>query len=346
MLRIGIAGLGFMGKGHFAEFTGPLAEMAKVVAIADVDPAKRAGDWSGIGGNIGAGQARADLAGIRLHEDYAALANDPDIDVIDITLPTYLHAPAAAAALEAGKHVICEKPMAIQSAEARRMAETARKAGRLLFVAQCIRFWPAYAHAAEMVRSGQYGPVRAARFHRFSARPAWSWQNWLMDNAKSGMAALDFHIHDADYIAGLFGMPRAVTSHGSGPGIGPGAAPGGGLDHILTTYHYPDGKLVVAEGAWEHAPGYPFSMTFTMHMDGGTLVFAPDASLTFYPAAGGARPQALSPSMGYEIELRHFLECIRAGRESEIIRPEGAADSVALVEAEIQSAKSGKTVII
>ncbi len=337
MLRIGIIGLGFMGKMHFETYQS-LPGSAIVTAIADIDPRKRSGDWSAIGGNIAtAGAGRVNLGDIRTYQNAEDLIADPNVDVVDITLPTYLHCEYTLKALAAGKHTLCEKPMAASGAEADRMVDAARAAGRLLLIGQCIRFWPAYVKARELVTAGTYGRVVTARFQRYSTLPLWSWENWLQDPEKSGLAAMDLHIHDTDYIAHLFGRPKAVTSFGAGTNPD-------GFDHILTRYHYQDGPLVTAEGAWEYAPGFPFSMTFAIHMEKASLDFAADGSLTLYPTGGEPEKLAIDAASGYWHEMVHFLDCIEKCTPSKILTPESARDSVHLVEAEIESARSGRTV--
>ncbi len=338
MLRIGIIGLGFMGKMHF-EIYQTMPELANVVAIADVGRDKLAGDWSAVGGNMAMGGARADLTGVAPYPSPDDLIADPNVDVVDITLPTYLHREYAVKALNAGKHTLCEKPMALTTEEADAMLDAAKTSGKLLLIGQCIRFWPAYAKAREMIVGGEHGRVITACFRRFSTMPVWNWDGWLLDPGRSGLAALDLHIHDADFIASVFGMPESVASFG-------GTLHPGGFDHILTRYAYPDGKLVTAEGGWEYAPNFPFSMTFAIHMEKASLELAADGSLTLYPVSGAPGAIPVDPGTGYQHELAHYLDCLAAGRESSVITAASARDSVRLVEAEIRSAAAGATVAL
>lgn len=336
MVRIGIVGLGFMGKMHFEIFQ-TLAQRAKIVAIADVGRDRRSGEWSAVGGNMATRDDRPDLRDITAYDTPDALIADPSVEVVDITLPTHLHREYAVKALEAGKHVICEKPLAHNSAAADAMVRAAGSAKRLLLVGQCIRFWPAYVKAREIVLDRRYGRVVTACFRRFSTMPAWSWDNWLFDPERSGLAALDLHIHDADFVAHTFGSPESVSSFG-------GTLHAGGFDHIVTRYIYPDGKLVTAEGGWEYAPGFPFSMTFSIHMEGASLALSAGGELTLYPVGGVPEAVAVDSGTGYRHELAHFLDCLAANTESPVITAASARDSVRLIEAEIQSASTGKTV--
>jgi predicted dehydrogenase len=334
-LRIGIVGLGFMGKMHFETY-GRMKN-ARVTAICDVDPTKRAGDWSGIAGNIGGGGSRVNLSGIHVYSRLGDMLGDPAVDVVDITLPTYLHARAAIAAFKAGKHVICEKPMAINSSAAASMVKAARRARRRLFVGHCIRFWPQYAVARKIVRSGKWGRVLTAAFRRFSTTPTWSWRNWLLNPKRSGVAALDLHIHDADFVLYTFGKPRAVAARGGGLGRDR-------MDHIIASYDFGGGRLVTAEGAWEFAPGFPFSMTFTIVMQKATLNLGTDLKLSLHRMRGGTTEVKVPAGDGYGHELNHFVECIRKNKASPVVSPESALRSVKLIEAEVRSALGRKTV--
>jgi predicted dehydrogenase len=333
-LRIGIIGMGGMGNFHFRAYQG--IPGVKVTAICDVEPDKLRGD-KGAQINVGGSGAKKNLAGVKTTTRAAAVFADPKIDVVDLCLPTYLHAKYAVQALRAGKHVICEKPMARNSAQAAQMVAAAKKARRMLFVAHCIRFWPAYEMAREMLRSGKYGRLLSANFVRVGGRPLWGWKNWFMDPARSGAAALDLHIHDADYILFALGKPKAVRSVGSGFARGR-------FDHIVTAYDYGDGSLVVAEGAWDYAGKFPFSMTFRLSMEKAALELQPDGVLKLHPQGKESRVLKVPAGDGYHRELKHFIDCIAKRRKSPVVAPESAMMSVRLVEAEIESAKKGKAV--
>jgi len=333
-VKIGILGMGFMGNMHFEAYAA--SRRARIVAIGDVNTRKLRADAM-VSGNIRGGGRRRDLTGIATCRHLDTMLKIPDIDVIDITLPTYLHAEYAIKALEAGRHVICEKPMALNARDAGRMIAAAKRAGRMLFVGHCIRFWPEYQKAAELVKSGNYGKVVSARFIRLSLTPTWGWRNWLLDPAKSGGAALDLHIHDSDFILQLFGKPRTVTSRGASP-------ESGRLDHIVTVYEYAPGVLVTAEGAWEYAPGFGFEMSFVIAMQKATLVLTPDLKLNLHPVKGRSARVRVPKGDGYVRELKHFVDCVATGRPSEVLTPESAMESVKLVTAEIRSALTGKTV--
>jgi 1,5-anhydro-D-fructose reductase (1,5-anhydro-D-mannitol-forming) len=336
-VRIGVMGIGFMGSAHFNFHRAN--PQAQVVAICDIDPKKLSGDWSGIGGNVSVGGGTVDLAGVKRYDNGDALLADPDIDAIDITLPTYMHAEWAVKAMQAGKHVICEKPMARTSAQAKKMLEVSRKTKRKIFVGHCVRFWPGSGEARDIIRSKKYGKVISATFRRLSLLPTWSWSNWLQDDKKSGLCALDMHIHDTDLVLWMFGKPKSVSSFYGG-------FRKGRLDHITVAYNYGPGLLVTSEGAWEYKPSFGFEGSFIIAMQKATLVFKLGGGLWLHPETGETQTIPLSDETGYALELRHYVDCISKNIYSPVVSPESALATVKLVECEMKSALTGKTVAV
>ncbi len=133
---------------------------------------------------------------------------------MDICTPTPLHPTQAIAALKAGKHVLCEKPLARTSAEAREILQAAETAPGFLMPAMCMRFWPGWSWLKQMVTQESYGKVLAARFRRESEMPAWSRQGTYSGGNDPGGALFDLHIHDTDFVNHLFGRPASVFSSG------------------------------------------------------------------------------------------------------------------------------------
>jgi predicted dehydrogenase len=111
VIRVGIVGIGFMGWIHWLAYERMGG--ARVTAISTRSPQRLAGDWRGIQGNFGPPGEQVDLKGVSAYAKLDDLLNDSQVDLVDITLPNSLHADVAVRALEAGKHVLCEKPMAL-----------------------------------------------------------------------------------------------------------------------------------------------------------------------------------------------------------------------------------------
>ena len=342
MVKVGILGIGFMGTAHFRAYAA--YRKAKVVALSDLNPKRLSGDWSEIAGNIEGSQAAgADLSKIHLHADPADLFADPDVDVVDITLPTFLHAKYAVAALEAGKHVVCEKPMAITLAECDKMIAAAKAARRQLFIAHCIRFWPEFAALKRIIDSGKHGKVLSAKFWRMSLTPVWSWDSWLLDETRSGGAVVDLHIHDTDFVHYLFGVPKAVRSTGV-----VGAVSQTCVDSVATQYIYDDGPQVTADGSWIAAPGFGFTHGFTVCLEKATIEHDAKSGtpLTVHPAKGKSTTPRVPKGDGYVAELRHFVDCIQAGEGSSVVTPADARNALKVTLAEVKSVKTGRPVTI
>jgi predicted dehydrogenase len=210
MIRIGIVGVGFMGMIHY--LAARKLKGAKVTAICSRDPKKLAGDWRGIRGNFGPPGAKIDLTGIKKYPSLDDLLGDPNIDLVDVCNPTHLHAVTAIAALQAGKHVLVEKAIALEPHEADAMVKAAKKAGRLLMVAHVLPFFPEFGYAAEVIRTNAHGRVVGGHFKRVISRPDWSAD--IGDAAKTGGPAVDLHIHDTHFIGLICGVPAKVFSVG------------------------------------------------------------------------------------------------------------------------------------
>jgi 1,5-anhydro-D-fructose reductase (1,5-anhydro-D-mannitol-forming) len=333
-IRVGICGLGFMGKMHFDTYKA--MKGVKVTAIADVDPKKRKGDWSAIGGNIEAKGKGPDLKGIAMYGKPEDLFKDENVDVIDITLPTYLHAQYAVKALKTGKPTICEKPMAIKSAEAKRMADTAVKTRTPLFLGHCIRFWPEYAKAKDLVDKKTYGKALQATFTRLSLTPSWSWKNWIVDPKRGGGAGLDLHIHDVDFVQYLFGKPSSVSATMA-------SLKGNAPDHVVANYFWKNNKSlsVTAEGGWMYAPGFGFTMNFRINCEKATIVFDVAEGMKIHTKSGKTLTPKVARGDGYSRELEYFIDCIKKNRKPKVVTPQSSVMSVKMVEAEVKSARSG-----
>lgn len=338
MLRVGIAGFGFMGRMHYRCWNEQPG--TQVVAVCDQCLDALAGAKAGLGNLPGAAET-IDLSSLQTFSDLPTTLAKADLDAISITLPTHLHAETTLRALEAGLHVLCEKPMALSVAECDRMIAAARASGRLLQIGHCIRFWPEYAEGRAIVASGRYGRLIAASFQRFSATASKLPTAWFMDQCLSGGMPLDLHIHDSDYVQHLLGMPEAVTSRGA-------AGEAGQCDHIVTHYDYGNGCVVSAEGGWRMAPAYGFSMRYHLVLERATIVFDSSQSPTLrvYPSEGEAYSPALDPADGYARQIDHFARRLAGEAVSPVITPEEARDSVRLVEAELESARTGRRVAL
>jgi len=332
MLRIGIVGLGFMGKMHFRCYKSDTN--VEVTAICDAD-AKQLQNSSGVAGNISGAEDDLDLSNIALYSDLSKMLAEEKLDALSIASPTFLHASQTIEALNAGVHVFCEKPMSLNSGDCREMAEVAKQSGKTLQIGHCIRFWPEYVQAKEIIDSQKYGKVLAATFQRLSLTPTWSWDNCFLDGKRSGGAMLDLHIHDTDYVQYVFGMPKQVFSRGV---IGPS----GEFDHTVTQYFYGNDCVITAEGGWIMAPGFGFEMSFKIMLEKVTLVYSSAQEPTFriFPIDGETIIPEIPTGDGYSFEIQHFVDTLSGESVQSIITPEQSGDSVKIIEAEKKSIRN------
>jgi len=336
MVRVGIVGLGFMGKMHFNCYKD--LKDVKLVAICDADESKFK-NTRGTAGNIEGAEKPLDLAGIDLYTDFDKMLSEAKLDAVSITLPTYMHRDFTVKALEAGINVLCEKPMAMDEGQCRDMIAASEKNSKVLQIGHCIRFWPEYAKTKELIDSGQYGKVLAATFQRLSMTPTWSWDNWLMNGVRSGGAVMDLHIHDADYVQYIFGMPKAVRASGV-------KGPSGDFGHVVTQYIYDGEKVVTAEGGWMMTSGFGFEMSFNIVLEKATIVFdcTRQPAFKLCPAQGEVVTPEVETGDGYSLEIAHFVKAVSGKKVPQILTPAQSLDSVKLILAEKQSAQTGKEI--
>ena len=338
MVRVAIVGLGFMGKTHLGIYSR--LGNAEVTAICDIRIHQMDLKNLQSGGNIQTAAASIDLSKVGKYTDLDEMLQSGGFDIVDVTLPTYLHADAVIKSLKAGYHVFCEKPMALDNGECRRMIKTIRQTGKLFSVGQCLRYWPAYSAVKKMIDDQTYGWVVAAEFARFSTPPIWAWDNWLLDGNRSGSAALDLHIHDVDTLLHFFGKPRSVRSSGV-------FEKSGHISHISSVYDY-DGMVVTASGGWKCSNTFNFNMRAFYVMEKATVEmdFSKSPALTVFPLNGEKFSPKLPEGDGYFYELQDFVAGVEKGKLSGLVTAESAAESVSLCLEEIRSAREKKEIKI
>ena len=316
MLKIGLIGCGFMGTMHancYKNIPG-----VEIVAVADIRREK-------------AEEVAVGTDAVIYGEGRELIAN-AEIDIIDICLPTYLHAEYALLAMDKVRYVFIEKPVALTVAEGKALLEKAEKCGAMVQVGQVIRFWDEYVELAKIIKSGVYGKVINANFRRISPRPEWGWENWLLDFSKSGGAAQDLHVHDIDYALSVFGEPESFYSVKNRIGEK--------NSYIDTLMAYKD-FVVSVEGTWDLPASHPFEATFRVVFEKAVIENA--GKLMRYDAngaeeiviekkqlaGGGYTGGNIADLGGYYNELCYF--CERAAKKEAIERAT-LADGVASLE--------------
>jgi predicted dehydrogenase len=308
-MKVGLIGLGAMGRMHFDCWRKSGA--AQLAAISDRDPRKLAGDFGARNFNIGDQRAeKIDLSSYRLHSEFDQLIADPAVELVDICLPTPFHAPLSIAALRAGKHVFCEKPMSLKLDECAAMQAAARESGRQIMIGHCLRYWPHYTKAKELLASGEFGRAVYARFYRSSAMPVWSSGGWLQKAAESG-GVLDMHIHDIDVALWWFGHPASIATTG---------IVRDGLPLVMdSTWKTAEGATLQLHGGWD-ANGGAFRHAFTLVMESGTLEYDlahAEPALRLH-RKGETTVVPIDAHDAYQAELDDFAAACAAGRPARV----------------------------
>ncbi len=335
-MRIAVLGLGFMGSTHLKALAN--VRDAQLVAVYSQDEKKLAGDLTSVQGNIGSGGEKLDFSNVTQHRQLEAVLSDSDVEAVDICLPTYLHDTVAVEALRAGKHVLVEKPMALDAYGADRMLTAANRYKRTLMAAHVLRFWPAYIALREAISDHQLGLLRFAMFRRRCAAPGWG--GWLQDSSRSGGGVFDLLIHDVDMCLHLFGRPEALCATGY-------TDLAAGIDCIDAQLFYPHGGVVSITGGWHHAGAYPFSMEYTVSVEGGTVEFSSAGrSPTLYTPDGAETPLDGGVQDGYESEIAYFIACANNRRQPDLCPPRESADAVKIMLLMLEArARSGRKML-
>ncbi|HZV33595.1 MAG TPA: Gfo/Idh/MocA family oxidoreductase [Verrucomicrobiae bacterium] len=338
-INIGVVGIGFMGVTHIKSYQKiPGARVAAICARHV--PAD--GDLSGVVGNIGDGKPlKLDMTQVKAYSTLDELLKNPEIDVIDICVPTPQHPQLAIAALRAGRHVICEKPLARTPALCREIASVAAKSKGFFMPAMVMRFWPEWSWLKKTIDEKALGKVLAARFRRVCPPPGWGKANYFKGD-DSGGALLDLHIHDTDFIQFCFGRPRSVFSIG-------GTRFSGAVDHVVTSYQFDSGVPVFAEASWFMADSYGFKMEYTVNFERATADFdsARGAeALRLHEEGQKTRAIQCGTEDGYILELRHMIESVQKGVPPTIVSVADAVSAVEICDAEERSVKTGAVVTL
>ncbi|MCL4545406.1 MAG: Gfo/Idh/MocA family oxidoreductase [Chloroflexi bacterium] len=315
MLNVALIGAGGIARGaHLPAWR--VQPDAEVTLLVDV--------------RLDAAQKLAQEFGIpRVSADVQSAFEDPSIDVVDLCLPHNLHVPMALAALRAGKHVLLEKPIAVNLPSARQIIAASQEAHSIFMQAENWRYQPVSVAAADLLRSGVLGDpfmLKVSMEFYFRSKEG----SWRMQREVSGGGVLiDSGIHAVSVARMLMGEIREVIA-ARGRQIWDELAPSEDTIAILT--HFAGGSIGIIDFSWSthHERSYF-----------GFEVFGTDGSLSFDLASGGLtiirdgrREERQVPwSSGFTEEIRHFLDCIRDGRQPKTTAVEEARTLAAVLAA-------------
>jgi predicted dehydrogenase len=338
-VRVGVIGTGAIGPAHLTGFQQDTR--AEITAVCDVD-ARRA-------------KAAAEKFGVEhVFADHRKLLAADVVDAVSVCTPNNTHMPLTIAALQAGKHVLCEKPIAMNAREARRMVAAAKRARRILMTAQSMRYSGNAQYLKKLAESGRFGEIYYAK--GMMLRRAGIPRGWFQDAKQSGGGPIvDVGVHMLDLMWWVMGMPRPVSAFGatfdhlgtSGQGMGgwgcnyrPGKFSVEDLGVALV--RFADGRTAGVEASWATHTEDTFFLRF-FGTKGGAQLF-PD--LTLYELKDGTnldvRPHAPRVD-GYAGETEHFVSCI-IGRQQPISPGSQSVVVMDMLDAIYKSARTGRAV--
>ena len=332
MLRVAVLGAGFMGGTHARAYQAlPGVEVAGIYAQSG----RRAGPL-------------ADELGTVWTNDLGKLLGDASIAAVDVCLPTPEHRAAAESALDAGKHVLLEKPVALTLEDADALVERASATDRVFMVAHVLRFWPEYVELHRRATGGEFGRPRSGLATRRQPFPAWSALFARPD--LTGGAVVDMMIHDYDALNWVFGPPRAITARGErNPRTG-------GWDQVQVLIDYDGGASALVDGGMTMPESYPFSSRLEVRCDRGALEYHFQAGgrsvetgtglnqLTLYPIQGDPVRLTGEQRDPYAAEVAYFVECVVTGQPASRVSPADARLALRVALAARDSLDRGETV--
>lgn len=324
-LSFAILGYGSIARVHAAQYKG--IRGVRLNALCDIDPDEFAKEKE----NAGKRGAR------RLYLSYEEMAEAEKgrIDAIDICLPAYLHAEYSIRAMRDGFNVLVEKPMALSSRDAERMAAVSVETGRTLMTAQCLRFNPYYGLLADAIRDGRWGRLVRLALYRHAGAKRVSLTNkrsWFYDASKSGGFILDIHLHDVDWLLSALGSPTAISCRAM-KGLT------GGYDEAFCSFRFPTLPGVPVTASGSAMRGCHFTSGFVAIFENAIYELrGSEAELRNKWGETLKMPRVKAKQNMYGAEIAYFAECVRNGVAPERCLPLATAESVRMIERERASA--------
>jgi len=286
---------GIIGTGNIA---GKLADATRLVPDAEL--------WAVGSRSQETANIFADKHGIpRRYPSYEDLVGDPDVDVIYVATPHNYHCAHTLLALEAGKHVLCEKPLAVNAGEAAEMVALARKKGLFLMEAMWTRFLPVWVDIKARLDAGEFGAIRSLQAD-FGIEVAYDPKHRLFDPDLAGGALLDLGVYPVSLASWLLGKPQAMSSWAE---LGPS-----GVDQrAAMTFTYGGGRfaqLSTASDVWSMVDATIVTEKKLIRAH-RLFIDARSYEVVDFDTTETVRKPYEN---GFEFEIRHTMDCLSAGR--------------------------------
>lgn len=335
-LRVGIAGLGRLGKRHAEQLARHTAGARLVAACS---PVAEELDW-----------ARETLGVPRLYADYAELLADPEIDAVVLVTPTTLHADQTSAALRAGKHVFVEKPLSLDVATCEAVEAVARDyPDQVAMVGFVRRFDPSYARAKAAIDAGQLGRPFLVRSQTCDQNdPAGFFVRFA---PSSGGIFMDCSVHDIDLARWMLGNPKAVRAFASGTiALHPGLADCGDVDNGLAIVEFEGGQRAMFYASRTLPHGHETTTEVIGTTGTVQIGFGAHADRTEFRNAAGVQHTALPDFFArfadaFRLEMEAFVAACR-GEIAPPLTLSDATEATRIGQAITESLRSGLPVAI
>ncbi len=335
MVKVAVVGAGFIGAVHANSFAR--VENAEITAVVS----SRAEEGREFAGKYGA----------RHFLDLETMLAEGNVDAVDICTPTFVHRDMTVKAARAGKHILCEKPLALSLVEVDEMIAVVREQGVKAMAGHTIRFWPEYVKAKQIVDSGELGKPLHAYCARLAATPDWHKNSWAFDEKLGGGASVDLHIHDLDYLIWLFGQPKLVSA------AGPNMPELGGIAQIGTNIVFQNGVTSLAEGGWAFPAGFPFTIVLRILCEKGTIEWnlragknieerSQKLQLVVYKEDGTMEVPEIEQEDPYFLQCKYFTDCIDNDLPIENATLEDGRNALELALAASRSAREQKQITL
>ena len=333
ILKIASAGTGYISKIH-AQAAQKLPGV-ELVAVVNHRPE-----------SMVAFAERFDIP--RQYATIKELLQDGDVDAISINTPNYLHAPQTIAALNAGVHVMVEKPMAVNAAEAETMLETSQKSGALLMVAHCWRFHPEVRWLREQVEAGRLGKI--VRTKGYGVHVNWGPAGWFTQKEFAGGGAMaDMGVHAVDTARFLLGDPQPVSVYAR---IGTYYRDFEVDDTGVVIMNWDNGAVSYLESGWWQPYSDGSEASTQLYGTAGfgqifpaRLAMRSDRPFEVEEVETGYTPVGDSGDLQvmYDAQVAYFVKCLREGRQPNPGGAEGLVN-MRVVDAAYKSAESGEVI--
>lgn len=307
-MRVGIAGAGFMGDTHAQNYLK--LDSVELYALAERNKDKQ-------------NCFTAKYPNLKIYSDVFEMIDDDTIDIIDICLPTPMHAAAAVAALRRNKHVLLEKPIALNLSDAELIKSEAAKSKGKLMIAHVLRFWPEYVMMRNIIKYQMLDEkIVSVYASRFNELPLWSDGTWIMQEDQSGGIIIDLMIHDIDFILWNFGKVKRVFSNAIYNSSNFAV-------QVMAILEMQCGAYAYIEGGYLNPHKAGLSSQMRVYTNKSLIeMYSHLSKLKLVQNGNDVKEIAVSGEDGYYSEIKYFVNCIKNDSHPAIVTTCNAIESL------------------